>query len=68
MPRRMLFDGWLFFTTGLLVVGGLFMVGSASHYVAMSMGLDPYHFNSTHSSYVDTLRERAKNREVRPPR
>jgi cell division protein FtsW len=44
----MLFDGWLFFTTGLLVVGGLFMVGSASHYVAMSMGLDPYHFLLRH--------------------
>lgn len=35
MPKRMAYDRWLFFTTALLAVGGLFMVGSASNYVAL---------------------------------
>lgn len=42
MPRRRLFDRWLFLTVGLLLVGGLFMVASASHYIAVSRGLGPY--------------------------
>lgn len=44
MPRRLVFDRWLFLTAGLLVVGGLFMVGTASPYVAMRYGLDSHHF------------------------
>lgn len=38
MPKPVLYDRWLFFTTGLLVVAGLFMVGSASQFQAMSLG------------------------------
>jgi cell division protein FtsW len=38
----MVYDRWLFFTAGLLVVAGLFMVGSASQYLAMSEGKTPY--------------------------
>lgn len=48
MPRRLVFDRWIFFTTGLLVVAGLFMVGSASHYVAMSSGQNPSYFLVRH--------------------
>ena len=48
MPRRMGIDGWLFFTTGILVLAGLVMVGSASYYVAMSQGLHPYHYLVRH--------------------
>lgn len=36
MPRRMVFDPWLFFAVGALAVFGLFMVGSASNYEAMT--------------------------------
>jgi hypothetical protein len=35
----MFFDRWLIVTCCLLVVGGLFLVASASHYAAMSRGL-----------------------------
>ncbi len=52
MPRRMAFDRWLFLTTALLVVGGLFMVGSASNYVAVSLGRNPYHFLMQHAFHV----------------
>lgn len=52
MPRRMVHDRWLFMTTGLLVVGGLLMVGSASHYLAMSLGQSPWHYLLRHSVYV----------------
>jgi cell division protein FtsW len=48
VPRRMAVDRWLFFTAGLLVVAGIIMVGSASHYVAMSEGLHPYHYLLRH--------------------
>jgi cell division protein FtsW len=44
MPRLLIYDRWLFITTGLLVVGGLFMVGSASNFFAMDSGLDPSAF------------------------
>lgn len=33
MPRRTSYDRWLFLTAGLLVLGGLLMVASASQYV-----------------------------------
>ncbi len=36
MPKRMVFDRWLFFAVGALAVFGLFMVGSASTYEAMT--------------------------------
>lgn len=36
MPKRMVFDRWLFFSAGSLAVFGVFMVGSASNYVAMT--------------------------------
>ena len=48
MPRRMVVDRWLFITSGVLVLSGLVMVGSASHYVAMSQGLHPYHYLLRH--------------------
>jgi|RhiMethySRZTD1v2_1073278.scaffolds.fasta_scaffold137974_2 cell division protein FtsW len=44
MPRRRAFDRWLFLTAVLFVVGGVFMVGSASHYIAMSQGKAPTYF------------------------
>jgi cell division protein FtsW len=37
----MAYDRWLFFTVGLLAVGGLLIVGSASNYVAMDYGNSP---------------------------
>jgi len=44
MPRRMLYDPWLFFTASLLGVGGLLMVGSASNYIALEYSTDPSAF------------------------
>jgi cell division protein FtsW len=44
----MVVDRWLFLTSGVLVLAGLVMVGSASHYVAMSQGLHPYHYLLRH--------------------
>jgi cell division protein FtsW len=41
-------DRWLFFTTAVLILAGLVMVGSASHYVAMSEGSHPYHYLLKH--------------------
>ena len=41
MPKRVIYDRWLFLTTALLVLGGLFMVGSASNYFAMEFGKSP---------------------------
>jgi len=35
MPKRMVFDRWLFFAAGSLAVFGVFMVGSAGNYEAM---------------------------------
>lgn len=52
MPRRMVMDRWLFFTAALLLLGGVFMVGSASHYVAMSKGLDTWHYLVRHIVHV----------------
>jgi cell division protein FtsW len=48
----MFFDRWLVLTICLLVVGGLFMVGSASHYTAMSLGQNPSLFLWKHSVHV----------------
>ena len=52
MPRPMGIDRWLFFTAGGLVLAGLVMVGSASHYVAMSQGLHPYHYLLRHTIHL----------------
>jgi cell division protein FtsW len=52
MPKRTAPDRWLLLTTGLLVFWGLLMVGSASHYLAMSLGQSPYHYLLRHSIYV----------------
>lgn len=41
MPRRAVYDPWLLITAVVLALAGLFMVGSASCYVAMDMGQDP---------------------------
>ena len=52
MPRRMAYDRWLFFTALLLVVGGLFMVGSSSNYTAMDFGKSPSAFYVKHGLHV----------------
>ena len=52
MPRRMVIDRWLFFTAGLLLLGGVFMVGSASHHVAMRDGLDTWHYLVRHIAHL----------------
>jgi cell division protein FtsW len=52
VPRRMFFDRWLIVTCCLLVVGGLFLVASASHYAAMSRGLSPSYFLWKHAVHV----------------
>ncbi len=44
MPRRMVHDRWLFFAAGLLAIGGSFVVGSASNYVALGATEDPSAF------------------------
>jgi cell division protein FtsW len=41
MPKRMAYDPWLFITAACLALGGLFMVGSASSYIAMELGQNP---------------------------
>jgi cell division protein FtsW len=41
MPKRLAHDPWLFVTAALLALGGLFMVGSASSYIAMELGQNP---------------------------
>lgn len=52
MPRRLSPDRWLAVTTGLLVIGGLFLVGSASHYVAMKGGGSPWALLLRHAAFV----------------
>src|SRR5262245_36796637 len=44
MPRRMVHDRWLFYGAGLLALGGAFLVGSASNYVALGAADDPSAF------------------------
>lgn len=48
MPKQLVFDRWLFLTAGALLVAGLFLVGSASHYEAMRYGRDASHFLVRH--------------------
>lgn len=52
MPRRMIFDRWIFLTAALLVVVGIFMVGSASHYVATSQSKSSYYFLLRHGIHL----------------
>jgi cell division protein FtsW len=49
LPRQLATDRWLFFTAGLLAIAGLFMVGSASHYEAMSRGGSPFGYLAKHA-------------------
>lgn len=52
MPKRRSFDRWLLLTSAFLAFAGLFMVGSASHYIAMSMGKDPAYFLLRHGVFL----------------
>ena len=52
MPKRTAPDRWLLVIAGLLTLAGLFMVGSSSHYLAMSLGQSPYHYLLRHGVYV----------------
>jgi cell division protein FtsW len=52
VPRRLVADRWLFFTAGLLAVAGLFLVGSASHYVAMGGGGSPFGYLAKHAVHL----------------
>lgn len=52
MPKRRSFDRWLLLTAALLAFAGLFMVGSASHYIAMSLGKDPAYFLIRHGAFL----------------
>ena len=52
MPKRRSFDRWLLLTAALMAFCGLFMVGSASHYVAMSLGKDPTYFLIRHGAFL----------------
>ncbi len=48
VAKRVIFDPWLLVITALLVVGGWFMVGSASNYVALEFGKDPSAYGLRH--------------------
>lgn len=52
MPKRRSYDRWLLLTSALVAFAGLFLVGSASHYVAMSMGKDPAYFLVRHGIFL----------------
>ena len=52
MPKRRSYDRWLLLTATLLAFAGLFMVGSASHYIAMSLGKDPTYFLVRHGAFL----------------
>ncbi len=52
MPKRRSYDHWLLLTASLLAFAGLFMVGSASHYIAMSLGKEPAHFLIRHGAFL----------------
>jgi len=52
LPKRRSFDRWLLLTTLLLGLCGFFLVGSASHYVAMSLGKDPTYFLVRHGAFL----------------
>lgn len=52
MPRRLVVDHVLLLTAGLLVVAGLFVVGSASPYEAMRYGRGPSHYMFRHAAFA----------------
>jgi cell division protein FtsW len=52
LPKRRSFDRWLLLTALLLGLGGFFVVGSASHYIAMSLGKDPTYFLVRHGTFL----------------
>ncbi len=52
MPKRRSYDRWLLLTSALIAFAGLFLVGSASHYVAMSLGKDPTYFLVRHGVFL----------------
>lgn len=52
MPKRRSFDRWLLLTALLFGLSGFFMVGSASHYIAMSMGKEPSYFLVRHGLFL----------------
>jgi cell division protein FtsW len=52
VPKRRSYDRWLLLTATLLAFAGLFMVGSASHYIAMSLGKDPTYFLVRHGAFL----------------
>lgn len=52
MPKRRAYDRWLLLTVAMLAFAGLFMVGSASHYIAMSLRKDPAYFLMRHGAFL----------------
>ena len=52
MPKRRSFDRWLLLTSLVLGLSGFFIVGSASHYIAMSLGKDPTYFLIRHGVFL----------------
>ncbi len=52
MPRRTAFDKWLLVPCALLVLFGIFMVGSATTYVAGTSGSSVYHYVIVHLMHV----------------
>jgi cell division protein FtsW len=52
VPKRRSYDRWLLLTSALMAFAGLFLVGSASHYVAMSLGKDPTYFLVRHGIFL----------------
>jgi cell division protein FtsW len=52
VPKRRSYDRWLLLTAALLAFAGLFMVGSASHYIAMSLGKEPAYFLIRHGAFL----------------
>jgi cell division protein FtsW len=52
MPRRMVCDRWLFCTVLLMALGGFFMVGSSSNYMALESGKSPSAFYLQHGLHM----------------
>jgi len=52
VPKRRSYDRWLLLTIAMMAIAGLFMVGSASHYIAMSARKDPTYFLVRHGAFL----------------
>lgn len=52
MPRRVVYDRWLFAVATLLILGGLLLVGSSSSYVALDEGRPPSAYLVRHGSFI----------------